>query len=102
MRALGAARTPKAQGRAAAAVAGAYGSAARRFAAIDVTPLEAEAHPAIVGAVRSAREAWTKLARTASRSRRAAYARQRKAVRRADDAVASALARLRALGYRIG
>jgi hypothetical protein len=92
------ARTRRDRARAANAIAGDYRRAARRFAALTLSPADYAANRDLVSALRRVARAYAKVTRAARRSL-AAVVRARAAAVRQERAIAAALAGLRAVGY---
>ncbi len=97
---LRSARTPGAQGRAAAAIAGDYRRARATLADVDsVSPADAQSRSRLVTAMRNASSAWRELATAAGRSRRSAYGNTARRARLAERRLAATLTALKRSGY---
>jgi serine/threonine protein kinase len=100
-RRLTTAKTPSAQARAAATLAGVYARAERALARRRVGSFESDAHAGIRAALGGSRRAYDRLAQAARRGQRPAYAAAAGAIRRSEAGVQRALGRLEGLGYAI-
>jgi hypothetical protein len=98
-RALRKARTPRGQGRIAASLARVQRRAARDVRRAEPPSLARAANRAIASAFDDASQAYGRLGSAARAADRARYARARRAVRRAEHAGRTALARLERFGY---
>jgi hypothetical protein len=96
---LHAAKTPAAQARAAAALAGAYGAVHTKLAGISPGPAAADLHAALVNATADAATGYSALAAAARRHSKPGYAKARSAIASSERAVGAQLAALRARGY---
>jgi Protein kinase domain len=100
--ALSRARTGPARSSAATALAGDYGRAAKRLAALQVSPADRAANARLVSALQQAGKAYATVARVARTGDTAAYNRARSAAARDEKAVDPAIAAVGAAGYSTG
>jgi hypothetical protein len=98
-RQLAKARTRAGQAKAAAALAGAYRTAASALQRASVSPADRAAHDALVTALQNASSAYARLASAANRGSKAAYAQAERAVAATERKVNTAIAAMRQLGY---
>jgi Protein kinase domain len=96
---LNAARTPAAQGNAAAALASAYDKAATRLGKLDLSPADADANSALVQALTASSQDYTAAAAAARRKDGAAYRRAGAEIQRDARATRQAVAAVEQLGY---
>jgi protein kinase-like protein len=101
-RALGDARTPVAQARAADQLATAYRAAAAGLGRAAPGPIEEPYHRSIVATLERATEGYTALAEAARAHRRLDYDRAAAQVERAEDALDRSVRALERIGYKVG
>jgi hypothetical protein len=100
-KALSAAKTPKAQGAAAAKLGSAYAGAAKSIGGLKVSPADQAANRQLAQGLRQTGQAYRRLGKAASSGSKGGYAKGRSAVQRGEQAVAGALRGLEAAGYKI-
>jgi hypothetical protein len=100
--ALTAARTGAARSRAATALAGDYDSAAKRLAALSVSPADSAANARLVSTLQQASKSYATVARVARTGDTTAYGQARAAATRDEKAVDGAIAGVGAAGYSAG
>ena len=99
-KAMRAAKTPKGEGKAAKAIAGAYRKARSGLPApAGVSPADQRSRAALSGALADAAKAWDRVASAASKNQRGAYGSAAGAAERAERRVADARKGVRADGY---
>jgi hypothetical protein len=101
LRRVSAAGTPKGQAGAASEIASAYRKAATGLGHVEPNPPERGAHAALRRAVARAGHDYAAVSAAARKEQRSRYGKAAKRARAADRTVNGALARLRALGYRV-
>jgi hypothetical protein len=99
---LAKAKTPRGQGNVAAKLATAYAAAARPLARAKVSPADRPAHEQLVTVLRRIASSYTGLASAARAGQRSRYDSAREDIRGREAALRRALARLEALGYKVG
>jgi protein kinase-like protein len=102
MKRLASAESATGQAASSAALAAAFRDAARGLASLVITPQSAVGQAAVVGALRSARNAYKDLASAALDEDSSAYDSAAGTVARAEDHLDRSLRSLEHLGYRIG
>ena len=99
MRDLGAAQTRRGQGKAADAVASAYGRARSTLLRAPLSPLERDAHARLLAALQDAQTAWKAMGSAAANGDGERYANARRLAGERESAVRKAVGVLERLGY---
>jgi hypothetical protein len=99
LRDLGAARTRRGQGKAADAVASAYGRARSTLLRAPLSPLERDAHARLLAALQDAQTAWKAMGTAAAKGDGERYSNARRLAGERESAVRKAVGVLERLGY---